>query len=130
MNGAPNLAPRIRVKTPISPIAIGIVGPLAVVPRCKTREASASVVAEVAILTTSGSNSAHLSAMSCEVDRRRLRVVIADDPLGLAEAANLGGDIHLEIDVVDPQRHGLAQELLPLVFVAAPQSAVDPRGES
>ncbi len=61
-----------------------------------------------------------------QVDRRGLRVVVADDPLGLAEAANLGGDVHLEVDVVDAQRHRLAQELLPLVFVAAPQAAVDP----
>ena len=52
------------MNTPISPMAIGIVGALAVVARCKTRDASASVVAEVAILTTSGSNSSHCSAMS------------------------------------------------------------------
>ena len=64
MNGAPNLRPRIRVKTPISPMAIAIVGHLEVVPRWSTREASAMVEAAVAILTTSGSNSSHCSAMS------------------------------------------------------------------
>ena len=52
------------MKTPISPMAIAIVGALAVAPRCKTRDASARVEAAVAILTTSGSNSSHFSAMS------------------------------------------------------------------
>ena len=60
-----------------------------------------------------------------EVDRRGLDVVVADDPLGLAEAANLGGHVHLEVDVIDPKCHGLAQDLLPLFFVAPPQAAVN-----
>ncbi len=114
------------MNTPISPMAIGIVGPLAGGTQMQDpRGLGQSRGAAVAILTTSGSNSSHFSAMSCGVDRRGLRVVVADDPLGLAEPADLGGDIHLEVDVVNPQRHGLAKELLPLVFVAAPQTAVD-----
>ena len=51
--------------------------------------------------------------------------MVADDPLGLAEPADLGGDVHLEVDVIDPQGDGLAQELLPLLFVAPPETAVD-----
>ena len=60
-----------------------------------------------------------------EIDGRGLDVVVADDPLGLAEAADLGGDVHLEVDVIDPEGDGLAQELLPLFLVAAPETAVD-----
>ena len=60
-----------------------------------------------------------------DVDRRGLHVVVADDPLGLAEPTDLGGDVHLEVDVIDPQGDGLPEELLALVFVAAPEAAVD-----
>ena len=52
--------------------------------------------------------------------------MVADDPLGLAETANLGGDVHLEVDVVDPQSDRLAEQLLPLLLVAPPEAAVDP----
>ena len=54
----------MRVKAPISPMAMGIVGNLPVTPRCRMREASASVEAVVAIFTMSGSISSHFSAMS------------------------------------------------------------------
>ena len=58
------LRPRIRVKMPISPMAMGIVGNFPVTPRWSTREASARVEAEVATLTMSGSSSSHFSATS------------------------------------------------------------------
>ncbi len=45
-------------------MAMGIVGAFDSAPRCRTREASASVSAEVATFTTSGSNSSIFSAMS------------------------------------------------------------------
>ena len=52
------------MKTPISPMAIAIVGALETAARCSTRDASARVVAVVAIFTTSGSSASHCSATS------------------------------------------------------------------
>ena len=113
------------MKTPISPIAIGIVGALATVARCKTRDASARVVARRGDLDDVGVELLALLGDVLEVDRRGLHVVVADDPLGLAEPADLGGDVHLEVDVIDPRGDRLADQLLPLLLVAAPEAAVD-----
>ena len=63
------------------------------------------------------------------VDRRGLEVMITDDPLRLAEPADLVGNVHLEIDVIDPQRDRLAKQLLPLLLVAPPEPAVDPSAD-
>jgi hypothetical protein len=52
--------------------------------------------------------------------------MVADDPLGLAETADLGGDVHFHVDVVNADRDRLAKELLPFFLVAAPEAAVDP----
>ena len=60
-----------------------------------------------------------------QVDRSCFEVMVADDPLGLAETANLAGDVHFQVDVVDAQRDGFPNELLPFFFVAAPKTAVD-----
>ena len=53
-----------------------------------------------------------------------LEVVIADDALGAAELADLLGDVHLDVDVIDPQRDRLAQQPLPLLLVPAPEPPV------
>ena len=44
-----------------------------------------------------------------EVVRRDAKVVVADDPLGLAEPRDAGGDILLQIDVLDPGGDGRPQ---------------------
>ena len=59
----------------------------------------------------SASISSHLLGDVLDVDRGGLQVVIADDALGLAEPADLGGDVHLEVDVVDPQRDRFAEQV-------------------
>ena len=59
-----------------------------------------------------------------EVLGRLAEVVEADDPLGLAEAGNGGGDIVFQVDVLDPFGDGRPQEELPLLFRPVPLPAV------
>ena len=66
-----------------------------------------------------------------EVGRRLLEVVIRDDPPGLAEAADVAGDVHLDVDEVDSRHDRLAHQPLPLLLRAPEQAAVgtSPRRE-
>ncbi len=57
-----------------------------------------------------------------EVLGRLLEVVVADDPLRVAVAADAAGDVGLEVDVVGPAGDGGAEQGLPLFLAAAPAS--------
>src|SRR5208337_5381932 len=59
------------------------------------------------------------------IRRSGLEVVIADDPLGLAEPANLAGDVLFQVNVIHTQGNRLAEQLQALFFVAAPEPAID-----
>ena len=59
-----------------------------------------------------------------EVVGRLAEVVEADDPLGLAEAGDLAGDVLFEIDVLDPFGDRGPQEHQALVFAAGEFSPI------
>ncbi len=60
-----------------------------------------------------------------EVAGGALEVVVTDDPLGLAVAADLPGDVVLEIDVFDPLDDRRPEHELPRLLAAGPMPAVD-----
>ena len=55
---------------------------------------------------------------------RVAEVVVADDPLRLAEAGNLAGDVVFQVDVLDAVGDRLAEQHQPRVFVAGVLAAV------
>ncbi len=114
---------------PISPIAMAMVGVSILEATWRTFIASASEWALVAILTMSASISSHCWAICEQVGRGLLEVVVADDPPGLAEPADVAGDVHLDVDEVDPGDDRLAHQPLALLLGGPPEAAVDPSAD-
>ena len=59
-----------------------------------------------------------------EVVGRLAEIVETDDPLGLAVARNLGGNVVFQVDVIDALDDGRPQQKLTLLLRAGPLAAV------
>ena len=66
----------------------------------------------------------HLPMNGFEISRRFIEVVIADDSLRRAIAADALGDIQFEIDVLNARDDCLPQDRLALLLGAAPTTAI------
>ncbi len=63
--------------------------------------------------------------MLVQVFGRLAEVVVADDPLGFAEARNRAGDILFQIDVLDAFGDGGPQQQQPRLLGPLPAAAID-----
>ncbi len=109
---------------PMSPMHRPIVGTLALRTISRIRTLSCGWLAIVEILTMSGSHCAQAAVDLVEVVGRLAEIVEADDPLGLAEAGNAGGDVVFQVDVFDAFGDRRPQQQLPLLLRARPFAAV------
>ena len=99
-------------------------GNLALARQLQHPQVVAGMVGHGADLDDVGVQAAEAPVDFSEVVGRLAEVVVADDPLGLAEAGDLAGDVLFEIDVLDPLGDGRPQQHQALIFAAGEFSPV------
>ena len=92
--------------------------------RSRTRRLSVGLLGRDGDLDHVGVLLAHACVDLLQVGRHLAQVVVADDALDVAEAADGVGDVGFEIDPVEAADDGLAQQHLAGLLGAAPAAAV------